>query len=56
VADVDAAFGQQVLHVPQAQRNEKRTYIITTNRMISGEELKYRNGLAGFLGLGIALP
>jgi hypothetical protein len=24
--------------------------------MISGEELKYRNGLAGFLGLGIALP
>jgi hypothetical protein len=34
----------------------KRTYIITTNRMISGEELKYRNGLAGFLGLGIALP
>jgi hypothetical protein len=24
--------------------------------MISGEELKYRNGLAGFQGLGIALP
>lgn len=24
--------------------------------MISGEELKYRNGLAGFLDLGIGLP
>jgi len=24
--------------------------------MISGDELKYRNGLADFLGLGIALP
>jgi hypothetical protein len=29
---------------------------MTTSRMISGDELKYRNGLAGFLGLGIALP
>jgi hypothetical protein len=25
----------------------KRTYIITTSRMTSGEELKYRNGLSG---------
>lgn len=33
-----------------------RTYIITTSRMISGEELKYRNGLAGLLGLGIIPP
>jgi len=31
----------------------KGTYIITTSRMISGEGLKYRNGLAGFLGLSI---
>jgi hypothetical protein len=31
----------------------KSTYIITIRRMISGEELKYRNGLASFLGLDI---
>jgi len=36
--------------------NGNRTYIITTNRMISGDELKYRNGLADFLVLGIATP
>lgn len=30
----------------------KRTYIITTSRMISGEELKYRNALTGLLDLG----
>ena len=30
-----------------------RTYIMTTRRMISGEELKQRNGLAGWRGLGI---
>jgi hypothetical protein len=31
-------------------------YIITTRRITSGEELKYRNGLAGFRGRGIPLP
>ena len=34
----------------------KRTYIITTRRMTSGDELKYRNGLAGFLSLDINPP
>ena len=43
VADVDPALGQQILDV--AQRRGYRTYIITTRRMISGELLKYRNGL-----------
>ncbi len=33
-----------------------RTYIITTKRMISGDELKYRNGLSGLRGLGMPLP
>jgi hypothetical protein len=33
-----------------------RTYIITTRRMISGDELKYRNGLSSLRGLGIAQP
>ena len=31
----------------------KRTYIITTRRMISGDELKYRNGDIGLRGRGI---
>ena len=43
MADVDPAFGQQVLDV--AQRQRYLTYIITTRRMTSGELLKYRNGL-----------
>jgi hypothetical protein len=43
VADIDAALEQQVLDV--AQEGGKRTYIITTRRITSGEELKYRNGL-----------
>ncbi|MEO6716698.1 MAG: hypothetical protein ABIM50_05555 [Novosphingobium sp.] len=46
VADVDAAFEEQVLDIPQRQR--KRTYIMTTSRMTSGDELKQRNGLGGF--------
>ncbi len=29
----------------------ERTYIIITRRMISGDQLDYRNGLAGVLGL-----
>jgi hypothetical protein len=38
VRDVDPTLEQQVFHV----RNDsgKRTYIITTRRMTSGEELK----------------
>jgi hypothetical protein len=35
---------------------EKRTYIMTTRRITSGEELKYRNALAGLRGLGMARP
>jgi hypothetical protein len=38
MAEVDAALGQQVLDVPQTQR--ERTYIITTWRITSGDELK----------------
>jgi hypothetical protein len=38
VADIDPALEQQVLYVPQRQRN--RTYIITTRRITSGDELK----------------
>jgi len=34
----------------------KRTFIVTTSPITSGDELKYRNGLAGFLSPGIALP
>jgi hypothetical protein len=45
VADVDAAFEQEILDIPQRQR--KRTYIRTTSRITSGEELKRRNGLGG---------
>jgi hypothetical protein len=47
VADVDAALVQQVLDV--AQRQRVLTYIITTRRITSGDELKYRNGLAGLV-------
>jgi len=32
-----------------------RPYIMTTSRITSGEEWKYRNGEAGFRGRGIAL-
>jgi hypothetical protein len=54
VADVDAPFEQQVLDI--AQRQRKPHYIITTSRITSGEEWKYRNGLAGFRGRGMPLP
>ena len=33
-----------------------RTYIITTMRITSGDEWKYRNGFAGFLGRGLDFP
>lgn len=36
VANVDAALGKQILEV--RNDNGKRTYIITTRRMISGDE------------------
>jgi hypothetical protein len=38
VADVDPALEQQVFDIPQRQRNP--TYIITTSRITSGDELK----------------
>jgi hypothetical protein len=55
MTDVDPALEQQVLHVPQHSGN--RTYIITTSRIISGDELKRRKGLAGSaLDLRLMLP
>lgn len=33
-----------------------RTYIITIRRITSGDELKYRNGLAGFFLRGFQTP
>jgi hypothetical protein len=45
MADVDPALEQQVLHVPE--RQGKRTYMSTTSRITSGDELKRRNGLGG---------
>jgi aryl-alcohol dehydrogenase-like predicted oxidoreductase len=33
-----------------------RTYISTTSRITSGDESKYRNGVAGLRGRGIHLP
>jgi hypothetical protein len=38
MADVDVAFSQQVLDVPQTQR--KAQIIITISLIISGDELK----------------
>jgi hypothetical protein len=38
MTDIDAALEQQVFDVPERQR--KRTYIITTSRITSGDELK----------------
>jgi hypothetical protein len=49
------ALEQQIFDVPQREEG-KRTYIITTRRMISGEELKQRNGLASLRERGIILP
>ena len=43
VANVDAALEQQILDV--AQRQRVFPYIITTRRITSGDESKYRNGL-----------
>lgn len=42
---VYATLVGQVLHVPQREGGGKRIYIITASRMISGEGLKYLNGL-----------
>ena len=43
VAQIDAALERQILDVPQD--DGKRTYMGTTSRMISSDELKHRNGL-----------
>ena len=51
VTDVDAALGQHILTF--RNDSEKRTYIMATRRMISGDELKYRNGDIGLRGRGI---
>jgi len=43
--------------LPHSRRlSGKRTYISTTNRITSGDELMYRNGLAGLRGRGIPPP
>jgi hypothetical protein len=45
MADVDAALCEQIFDVPKRQRILYFTYINTARRMISGELLKYLNGL-----------
>ena len=49
MADVDGAFGEQIFDVPKRQRVLSEsgyfTYINSARRMISGELLKYLNGL-----------
>ena len=45
VADVNAALEQQVLNIAQAER--ALTYISTTRRITSGDELDRRKGLGG---------
>jgi hypothetical protein len=46
-----------LVHVLQVPRGQwKRTYISTTRRITSGDELKYRNGLGGFFGRGMSRP
>jgi hypothetical protein len=54
VAYIDAALKQQISTFLRLSGN--RTYNITAARNTSGEELKYRNGLAGlgFVGRAIA--
>ena len=47
VADIDPALVQQILDVAKAQRVPD--VLITTRKITSGDELKYRNGLAGLL-------
>ncbi|WP_267381967.1 MULTISPECIES: hypothetical protein [unclassified Sphingomonas] len=45
VADIDPALKQQVLTFLKLRGN--RTYISTTRRITSGDELKWRNGDGG---------
>lgn len=54
MADIDPTFEEQI----STFRNDsgKRTWSITTRRMMSGEEWKYRNGSAGLRGLGMTDP
>ena len=53
VADVDAALKSRSSTFRKL--SGKRTYIITTRRITSGDELKQRNGLAGLRGRGMLL-
>jgi hypothetical protein len=45
LGDLDPALVQKFLHV--AQDSGKRTYISTTSRITSADELERRNGLGG---------
>lgn len=54
VAKIEAALEQQMLDISQVQR--EANVIITTRRISSGDELKYRNGLGGSRGRGITAP
>lgn len=54
VAQIDPLSASKSSTFRSDSRN--RTYIITTKRMISGEELKYRNGLAELRELRIGPP
>ncbi len=50
-ADVDATLERQFS--TSRKLSGERTSIIITRRIASGDELKYRNGLAGLRGGGI---
>ena len=54
VADINATLEQYILDVRRL--SGKRTYIMTKTRITSGDELKYRNGLAVLRGRGISTP
>jgi len=47
VTEIIAALGEQILDIQQ--RQWKTPYNITTKRMTSGDEWKYRNGFLALL-------
>ena len=53
VTKIDAALEKQIFDIAQRQRNPM--YIMTTRRITSGDERKYRNRLAHLRGLSIYL-
>ena len=53
MTDIDTALKKQIFDIAQRQRNPM--YIMTTRRITSGDERKYRNRLAHLRGLSIYL-